>query len=444
MKMPEQVLSSYITYGAVTMVYPPRFIAAFVTLVNRPFLAVTFCTSVFVSILVFVLVLVHGLNGDPIQTWSGQEGAKGWPQTLLPGIQPQTRVPSFGYNADIYRSNSAVGIRDNARAMLSHLRAPRRGPQATERPIVSPGHCLGGLIAKQAMAFANSERERKEVALATKTIQIFFGTPHFGGDKERLKFLAGQFGFFADSKNGKVSPLVNAMTEGAPDISEIEEDFRHHAHKYRISSNYETGICDGADRLIVDKTSAMMGIEDELEAMGGDHRTMCHFEDPEDPDFMRICQLSEDAYDEAPSKPVAPVPRPARTEAPAKKSGDGVARLEGRPAVPPAEVQAMARLAAAIRASGETSGETFALVRHQSRTETPDKTLSGGVGRRDDSLATPPTGVKASARPATIPVTPGGTTTISSTTTILESRQIKVERASAMPVYPALPKAGAE
>ncbi|KAL8387006.1 hypothetical protein RB595_010228 [Gaeumannomyces hyphopodioides] len=360
------------------------------------------------------LVLVHGLNGDPIQTWSSQEGVSGWPQRLLPETQPQTRVLSFGYNADIYRSNSAAGIRDNARALLSQLRALRYGPQATKRPIVFLAHCLGGLIVKQAMAFANSEPEHKEVGSATKTI-IFLGTPHFGGDKDRWKFLAGRLGRFAGIYKGKVSPLVNAITDGAPEISEIEEDFRHHARKYTISNNYETDPCKGAGGLVVDKMSAMMGIENNLEAVGGDHRTICHFGDVEDPDFKRFCQLIEEASGEA----LAPIRRQPRTETPAEDLDEGVARQDDSPAVPPTDVKATARPPATSGASGEAL-------------------------RLDDRPAVPPTDVKATARLAATPGAPKATTTITATVTIVEHFQTTVEGESVIPEHPAPAKTGAE
>ncbi|KLU86526.1 hypothetical protein MAPG_05538 [Magnaporthiopsis poae ATCC 64411] len=268
------------------------------------------------------LVLVHGLNGDPIQTWSSsQEPGSGWPQRLLPEVQPLTRVLSFGYNADIYHNNSAAGIRGNARALLTQLQTLRSDLQATTRPIVFLAHCLGGLIVKQAMAFANAESEHEAVASATKTI-IFLGTPHIGADKRRLELLASRLSHF--TRNGKASDLIDAIKRDAEDLSEIQEDFCHHAAKYKIVSCYETDKWKGADGLIVDETSAMMIVENELVPVGGDHLTMCHFEEGlEDPDFKRICQLIMEASGEAP------------TSAQAEELGEGVAGLNGGPAVAP-------------------------------------------------------------------------------------------------------------
>jgi len=94
------------------------------------------------------IVLVHGIDGDPIKTWTNAESSTFWPQDWLPGKFPLARVFSFGYNADMYRNNSVAGIRDNARSLLSFLELERESLDCTP-PIVFIAHCLGGLIVKQ-------------------------------------------------------------------------------------------------------------------------------------------------------------------------------------------------------------------------------------------------------------------------------------------------------
>ncbi len=96
------------------------------------------------------LVLVHGLGGDPIDTWTCKTVSPSvfWPRDLLSKKQPRTRVLSFGYSASIYENTSIATIRDNARAMLDHLSC-LRDEGGEDRPIVFLGHCLGGLIVEQ-------------------------------------------------------------------------------------------------------------------------------------------------------------------------------------------------------------------------------------------------------------------------------------------------------
>jgi hypothetical protein len=101
------------------------------------------------------IVFVHGLGGDTTQTWTWQhqgDSAKTpvcWPKDLLPAARPLTRVFSYGYNADVHKNDSVAGIRDHARTILERLTNHRHGVDP-KRPIVFVGHCLGGLIVKQA------------------------------------------------------------------------------------------------------------------------------------------------------------------------------------------------------------------------------------------------------------------------------------------------------
>jgi triacylglycerol esterase/lipase EstA (alpha/beta hydrolase family) len=101
------------------------------------------------------LVLIHGLDGNRIRTWTHQQSKVFWPKDLLPKKQPQTRVMTFGYSADIYQNNSIAGIRDIARALLARL-IDEREDLDEARPIVFLAHSLGGLIVKQASRFSGS------------------------------------------------------------------------------------------------------------------------------------------------------------------------------------------------------------------------------------------------------------------------------------------------
>ena len=94
------------------------------------------------------LVLVHGLQGHEIGSFTDKSTGVCWPRDLLPEAQPRTRVLSFGYNGDVYENTSVAGIRGNANSLLLRLRDARKGVDPG-RPCVILGHSLGGLVVKQ-------------------------------------------------------------------------------------------------------------------------------------------------------------------------------------------------------------------------------------------------------------------------------------------------------
>jgi pimeloyl-ACP methyl ester carboxylesterase len=98
------------------------------------------------------VVLIHGLNGDSIETWTHATTRLCWPRDLLPEVLPCARVLSFAYNADIYANTSVAGIRGNANALLARLRDVRED-QDCDRPIVFVAHSLGGIVLKQVRDF---------------------------------------------------------------------------------------------------------------------------------------------------------------------------------------------------------------------------------------------------------------------------------------------------
>ncbi|KAK0703653.1 hypothetical protein B0T26DRAFT_600924, partial [Lasiosphaeria miniovina] len=241
------------------------------------------------------LVLVHGLDGDPDETWRHAATKKSWPEELLPAVRPRTRVLSFGYNGDIFRNDSAAGIRGNARALLMHLGAHRDGADARNRPIVFVAHCLGGLIVKQALCFASREAGLKPIFQAARGV-FFFGTPHFRSVKNQWRRIAKDLAPLSRTagrgRRGKQSSLVDAITRDAVQLTEICEDFADVSQEpLQIVSFYETGHWPGTGSCIVDESSARMGFANEQPVPVDDnHVGICRFNDETDGTFKIMCQ----------------------------------------------------------------------------------------------------------------------------------------------------------
>lgn len=153
----------------------------------------------------FSIVLVHGLGGDPVETWTSRNdrGAVNWTKDFLPenmegpdGLRRQIRVLSYGYSSKLFTAlpNGTSAEPINARALLylpqalyTHSQrliqqlADLRAGNAEKRRVIFTAHSLGGLIVKSALLRASAaigERDVRLKRIELLTIGIlFFGTP---------------------------------------------------------------------------------------------------------------------------------------------------------------------------------------------------------------------------------------------------------------------------
>ncbi|KAK3393954.1 hypothetical protein B0H63DRAFT_31271 [Podospora didyma] len=245
------------------------------------------------------LVLVHGLNGGPIKTWTC-DGVV-WPRELLSQRQPRTRVLSLGYNADIYENDSVAGIRDFAKSMLARLKRHRHGVDK-ERSIVFVAHCLGGIIVKQALYLANINPEYQPIMAATRGV-LFFGTPHFGSDKNQLLSIAQAFSPLGSSSTPQAksqgtggSALVDSLARNSDALFKISRTFYRPASHLKITTFYEMKPWPGTKKCIVDKADTIMHVPNEShQGLDADHDAMCKFSSVDDEDFDEVCVKIQEA-----------------------------------------------------------------------------------------------------------------------------------------------------
>ncbi|KAI0970860.1 hypothetical protein F4678DRAFT_106078 [Xylaria arbuscula] len=234
------------------------------------------------------LVLVHGFGGDYIDTWTFEQGDSRvfWPEHLLlaESGQPKTRILSFGYDTG---QLVVTSIRGYARSMLSFLDDQREGIKS--RPVVFLGHCLGGLIVKQAMRFAEIDPLRNSIISATKSI-MFFGTPHGGGKRKDWRKLATRY-----KALGPECKMIDVLGKHTNDLTDLDEDFCRLQDRFTIINFLEQGKMPGANRLIVDATSAAKFPGAEVIDVDGDHITMCQFKDAHNNAFIKVCRIIRDA-----------------------------------------------------------------------------------------------------------------------------------------------------
>lgn len=232
------------------------------------------------------LVFIHGGGGGSRKTWSlSPDNAHYWPQAWLPDdgdFSGSVRIHTFGYKADWdwpAPRNSPLNIQDFGQSLLGELRnnpAIRR----TRTRIILVGHSMGGCVAKKAYILARQDQSARDFAERFHSI-VFLATPHRGSDMASL--LQTLLSATLSKK-----PFVQDLKPNSAALSEINSSFRHYAKDLRLWSFYETvGMRNG---LVVEKDSATMGYDhEEIAALNADHRHVCKFETPSDPNYKTDC-----------------------------------------------------------------------------------------------------------------------------------------------------------
>ncbi|KAK2787871.1 hypothetical protein FQN52_007050 [Onygenales sp. PD_12] len=71
--------------------------------------------------ILYDLVAVHGLNGDPFETWTHKKNRVMWLRDLLPSELPNVRIMTYGYNAKFRNFTGRQDMRNIAMKLLAEL-----------------------------------------------------------------------------------------------------------------------------------------------------------------------------------------------------------------------------------------------------------------------------------------------------------------------------------
>ncbi|KAI9764687.1 MAG: hypothetical protein M1839_005787 [Geoglossum umbratile] len=233
------------------------------------------------------IVAVHGLNGDATRSWTSRISGAYWIVDFLPLDIPGARVMTFEYDADAAFGNSAAGVLNHAKELLSGL-ADKREEAELQRPIIFIAHSFGGIVVKQALVQASVETRYKNICERTVGI-IFFGTPHQGsgvaGYGEVLTRVA------ASVVREPSTQFVRALRANSGQLTQLTEEFRLRLPKCPVVSFYELRPMRGAFSVVVEKDSALLGVnaEDQI-PVDANHREMCKFESRDDDAYENLCK----------------------------------------------------------------------------------------------------------------------------------------------------------
>ncbi|KAI1295904.1 hypothetical protein F5Y03DRAFT_399068 [Xylaria venustula] len=236
------------------------------------------------------LIFVHGLRGGSIKTWcKGDDLRLFWPQTWLPREQGlrNARIHSFGYNADwASMKETELNLHDFGRALLAEMNTSPFLRRAQENPIILIGHSMGGIVIKKAYILA--QQDPRTHLLANRIRSMFFlATPHRGSDSAKLLNNVLRASTVLSSRQ-----YITDIFKGSPSLQVINDEFRVFTDNVEIWSFYETlktRTSVASSVLIVERDSAVLGYKGEkAQPLNADHRNICKFESPTDPNYITI------------------------------------------------------------------------------------------------------------------------------------------------------------
>lgn len=229
-------------------------------------------------------VFVHGLGGGSRKTWSKTGSTSHyWPQEWItkdPAFN-DVRVCSFGYDSDWAKGKeNCLNIHHMGKSLLGELIiSPHHS--STSTPIVLIGHSMGGLVIKKAYVLARQGGAYESLAQRIRSI-FFIATPHRGSDSAKLLNNLLQAASMSRA-------YVADLERGSSAIQAINDEFRNYSQGVELRSFYETqklklGM---VNMLVVDPESAVLGYPEEKQMpMNADHRSICKFETPKDPNYV--------------------------------------------------------------------------------------------------------------------------------------------------------------
>ncbi|OQE43655.1 hypothetical protein PENCOP_c003G00554 [Penicillium coprophilum] len=228
-------------------------------------------------------IFVHGLGGSSRKTWSKSSlQSHFWPKEWLSKdvAFKNVRIHSYGYDSHYLKGKEdCLNIHHIGKSFLGALStSPDIMNSGTH--IVLIGHSMGGLVIKKAYILAKQDAMHKALAGRITTF-YFLATPHRGADSAKmLKNLL---------KVAYDRAYVGDLEPNSGAVQVINDEFRHFSADLELWSFYETQDMRILNSLIVDPESAVLGYREENQIpMTADHRSICKFDTPEDPNYALL------------------------------------------------------------------------------------------------------------------------------------------------------------
>ena len=223
------------------------------------------------------VVFVHGLTGDPHDTWCTDPGKTFWPRWFQDDLE-RISVYTLGYPASLFekRANKDMDMFERAQNVLERF----AGIGIGKKPIAFVTHSLGGILVKMVLRKSSEsvDADWKLVSKATRLV-IFISTPHTGQPMAAIaKLIPGM------SRNVKLLANNSGILE---DLNQHYRNLTSERKDITTAVYYEKHATKGV--VVVPKASADPGISKvEPVPVDKDHINICKPPDNNDTVYLGI------------------------------------------------------------------------------------------------------------------------------------------------------------
>lgn len=226
------------------------------------------------------VIFVHGLTGDPVQTWTTSDNDF-WPKWLCQTFG-EIGIYTMGYPCSIYErwAKKEMDLHERANHMLEKLASYDMG----NRPIILVTHSLGGLLAKEMLRTSKecTDEDWQKFAQSTKLV-AFLATPHTGATLASvIKFVAPRL----------ASSFIDLLTNDSGYLTNLNQSYRDLALNNSIATvAYYEKFKTKDVALVVSSQSADPGAgKTRPVAVDADHISICKPSDRDSFVFTSLCR----------------------------------------------------------------------------------------------------------------------------------------------------------
>lgn len=233
------------------------------------------------------VVFIHGLMGDPFETWRhGEAENKSWPHWLANDFQDigvwtleYAALPSHWLmDADGDRAHSMPIMRRATEVLqLLSLKLGKR------RPLVLVCHSLGGLLAKEVIRQSSDSLDDESKSICERTAAVMFlATPHQGAGMARV---ASKLSMLL-----RASENIRDLEAHSPQLANLYDWYRQHSPRLGIATStfFENEYTKGV--WLVNSTTANPGVGPAPVPLDADHIEIAK---PREPDALVCLRLNQ-------------------------------------------------------------------------------------------------------------------------------------------------------